>query len=174
VSLSIILAYYLLLRSQLQQPSNTIDALSLVTIIVSLTSAVATITGNLTNWLNRFEAIEDELKLHVEEIEVLAGVFHECGEIMRYTADDLPRSIEMAHRLCQAHQDILARTLYANNLHHGIEKKNLKMSLRKAKITVNENEWKKAFRVYRGSVFMLRDLCAEWVYVLICFISEFL
>jgi hypothetical protein len=138
------------------------DALYIATIFISLFSAVLTLTGNTFNWMNRVRAIELELNLHMQEIKLLNGVLEESEEFIEYVADELPTSIRNAHQLCRAHQDILGESLWSNDLGRGIHtKSSAKTAFRKVKTTLNEDEWKKAFRLYRGSVFMLRDLCAE-------------
>lgn len=138
------------------------DALNVATIIIALISFAGTLMSNTMSWSKRLEGIEDELNLHMQEINVLIGIVQESEEIIHHAGDELPNSIQIARRLCQKHEEILARSFSENDLNHDIKKESLaKLRLRKVKATLNADEWKKAFGLYRGSVFMLRDLCAE-------------
>ncbi|KAF5588599.1 uncharacterized protein FSUBG_11456 [Fusarium subglutinans] len=111
-------------------------------------------------WVKRVRAIEFELILHMQEVELLDYMFRENEEVIAHMGDEPPISVQKARQLCQFHQDMLNGNLASNGLRRGFETTSLTRA-KKLKLVWHKDEWEKVLRLYRGSVFSLRDLCAD-------------
>ncbi|CZR49590.1 uncharacterized protein FPRO_15948 [Fusarium proliferatum ET1] len=87
-------------------------------------------------------------------------MLRENEEVIAHLGHEPPISVQKAHQLCQFHQIMLNRNLERNGLERGCDTAGFPIENR-FRLVWHKDEWEKVLRLFRGSVFSLRDLCAD-------------
>jgi hypothetical protein len=136
------------------------DPLYLGITIVTLISSASTFATVLASYSQKVKDAEKEFVLQEAEIRVLNLVVMECEDIL-YEAVEIPESIWDARDICFKHRSDLAE-LQAR-IHYNNSSNPTSRLKRATKAVFREKEWMKTFGLFKGSTFLLRDLCSESV-----------
>lgn len=132
------------------------DVFYTATFAIAIVGSVISLFESTVKLFRKFRHVKQDFEDYIEEIKVLDRVLDESESIMKDAAE-FPKSAEDAHNLCIKHSRILDKAL-CRARPPPLDKFDL---LSKTRLIWREDQWKQAFQVYKDSVFLLRDLCAE-------------